>query len=234
MYYAKPLNCVYVGGWMRLSSFLSIVLLAAPAVAHSDTMLVGTNVAMATQGGAAVLCPGGSDCTDLVSQFTLSTAAVIHSVSVVVTAPGDSSFVSNGNFTIGLGSQIGVGVTTGIGMGDVPTGPNGTSNTEEFTFSGLDLSLAAGTYYLGMAGGNVQWDYAPLLPTTAGALGMQLSCDPFINCDNLGRWDELSSQTYALEIDGVAAVPEPSTFCLLGTGVLGLAGVVRRGFLSRL
>jgi PEP-CTERM motif len=221
---------------MRPCSLLSIVLLAVPTVAqaHADTILVGTNVAMATKGGAAVLCPGGSDCTDLASQFTLSTAAVIHSISVVVTAPGyDSGFVGNGNFTIGLGSQIGVGVTTGIGMGDIPTGPGGVPNTEEFTFSGLDLSLAAGTYYLGMAGGNVEWDYAPLLPTTAGTIGLQLSCDPYINCNNnLGRWDKPSGGMYALEIDGVAVTPEPSTLCLLGTGVLGLVGVVRRGFLS--
>jgi PEP-CTERM motif len=218
---------------MRSRSLLSIVLLITPAVAHADTILVGTNLSAATQGGAAVLCPGGSDCTDRVSQFTFSSAEVITSISVVLTSPGDSSFVSNGDFTIGLGSQIGAGVTTGVGAGDIPTGPNGTPNTEKFTFSGLDIPLAAGTYYLGVAGGNVQWDYAPPLPTTAGALGLQLSCDPFISCNNnLGQWDELSSGTYALEIDGVAVTPEPSTLCLLGTGVLGLAGVVRRRVLS--
>jgi hypothetical protein len=88
--------------------------------------------------------------------------------------------------------------------------------------AGLNLSLAAGTYYLGMAGANVQWDYASPVSTSAGALGLQLECDPFIYCgSDITRWDR-NSQTYAMEIDGTAITPEPSTFALLGTGVLGL------------
>lgn len=40
---------------------------------------------------------------------------------------------------------------------------------------------------------------------------------------------------YTVELDATyAPVPEPSTFALLGTGILGLAGATRRSFYSRL
>jgi hypothetical protein len=215
---------------MRLPSLLSIALLfAAPTLTYADTILVGTDLSTATHGGAAVLCPGGSDCTDRASQFTLFTPVVINSISVVLTAPAPS-FTTGADFTIGLGSQLGVGITTGVGAGTILFDPNGPPITEEFTFSGLNLSLSPGTYYLGIAGGNLQWDYATPLSTTAGALGLQLSCDPFIYCgSDITRWDR-NSRTYAMEIDGTAITPEPSTFALLGTGLLALAGATRRSF----
>jgi hypothetical protein len=219
---------------MRLSSLLAVALLVAPTLTYADTVLVGTDLSAATHGGAAVVCPSISDCQDYANQFTLSTAVVIDSISVVLTAPGDGTFATNGNFTIGLGSPIGTAVTTGIGAGDILTGPNGTPNTEEFTFGGLDLSLAAGTYYLGLAGGNVQWDYAPPLSTSAGTVGSRFGCDPTIapmHCSNSGFWDALSPNEFAFEIDGTTVTtPEPSTFALLGTGLLGLAGAVHRKF----
>jgi hypothetical protein len=201
---------------MRLPSLLPItLLLVAPTLTYADTILVGTDLSTATHGGAAVLCPSASDCLDRASQFTLFTPVVIHSISVVVSAPADISFGTDGNFTIGLGSVLGVGITTGVGAGDILIDPMGTLTTAEFTFSGLNISLAPGTYYLGMAGANLEWDYATPLSTTAGALGLQLSCDPFIYCgSDITRWDT-NSRTYAMEIDGTAITPEPSTFALI-------------------
>ena len=220
---------------MRLPSLLAIaLLLAAPTLTHADTILVGTDLSTATHGGAAVLCPQVSACTDRASQFTLFVPVVIHSISVVVTAPAFPPGSTDGNFTIGLDSVLGVGVTTGIGGGDLPIDPMGTMNTAEFTFSGLSIPLGPGTYYLGIAGANLEWDYATPLSTTAGALGLQLECDPFIYCGtDITRWDK-NARTYAMEIDGTAITPEPSTFALLSTGILALAGATRRRLYSQL
>jgi hypothetical protein len=218
---------------MRLPPLLAIVLLAAPTLTYADTILVGTDLSTATHGNSAVLCPQIANCTDRASQFLLSTSVVIHSISVVVSAPVDPINSPNGNFTIGLGSVPGVGITTGVGAGDIVINPNANTITEEFTFSGLNIPLFAGTYYLGMAGANVEWDYASPVSTTAGTLGLQLECDPSLYCgSNIAQWGTLQNgRDYAMEIDGTAITPEPSTFALLGTGILGLAGVVRRKFL---
>jgi hypothetical protein len=45
-----------------------------------------------------------------------------------------------------------------------------------------------------------------------------------INNDSPGTW---------VETVNLSAVPEPSTFALLGTGILGVAGVARRRFSFR-
>ena len=64
-----------------------------------------------------------------------------------------------------------MGDTIGISAGDLVFDPQKDFITEEFTFGGLDLSLGAGTYYLGMAGGSLEWDYAlPLLTPSTGLL----------------------------------------------------------------
>jgi hypothetical protein len=122
-----------------------------------------------------------------------------------------------------------VGDTIGISAGDLVFDPQKDLITEEFTFGGLDLSLGAGTYYLGMAGGSLEWDYAlPLLTPSTGLLGNQLSSDPFITFGDPAEWDTLSSNTYAIEIDGTVVTPEPSTFALFGTGLVGVIAGVRR------
>jgi hypothetical protein len=218
---------------MRLTSLLAIVLLTAPTLTYADTLLVGTDLSTAPQGSGAILCPTFSNCVDRASQFTLFSPVVVNSISVVVTTFANSPIIDRG-FTIGLGSVPGVGITTGIGSGVVVLGPQQSATTQEFTFSGLNLALAPGTYYLGMAGANVGWDNASPLSTTAGALGLQLQCDPFTFsfCGNdITKWDKLNF-SYAMEIDGTATTPEPSTFALLGTGIVGLAGVARRKLLS--
>jgi hypothetical protein len=218
---------------MRPRTLLALALLAAPTLTYADTILVGTDLSTAPQGVGAILCPTFSNCENRASQFTLFTPVVVHSISVVVTTFANPPIIDRG-FTVGLGSVPGVGITTGIGAGVIVLDPQASATTEEFTFGGLNLALAPGTYYLGMAGANVGWDFASPLSTTVGALGQQLSCDPFTFSfcgSDITKWDTINS-TYAMEIDGTTITPEPSTFALLGTGILGLAGVARRKLLS--
>ena len=87
----------------------------------------------------------------------------------------------------------------------------------------IEFHTQHGTYYLAVSGGNVTWAFAPSLPGLAGVLGPVWMSDPTIN----SRWQPVSGP-HAMEIDGTAIAPEPSSWLLVGTGIFGLAGSVRR------
>ena len=207
---------------MRLPNLLSLVtLLVASTFASADSVVAGTDLLSVNAG--AGLCPRTSDCEELAQQFTVSTAVLIDAIKVVITNPGPPIGGLDGSFSLSLGSALGTG--TAIGSGDATVGPS-----EEFDFTGLDISLAAGTYYLLMTGDDVQWNHASALTTSLGSLGPEWVCDPsFFSCssDALNQWQSISL-TEAVEIDGTAVTPEPSTLALFGTGLLVVMGEVRR------
>jgi hypothetical protein len=105
-----------------------------------------------------------------------------------------------------------------------------TSSLIDFTCSSCSL-LNAGTMYFVVA-----YQSSP-----AEEQGWNLSVGPTTTIyDNAigsptGPWSEDSnSSPGAFEVNGtVGATPEPSSIALFGTGVLTLAGVARRKFLSR-
>jgi PEP-CTERM motif len=208
---------------MRPRSLLVIaVVLAAPTLTYADTVLVGTD--LTTLSAGAGLCPQVSDCSQVAQQFTFLAPVVIDDIKVAIGGPNLSPGSSDGSFNVILGDVLGGG--TEIGSGDLVLNPKLGIVTEIFDFPGLDISLAAGTYYLQLSGGNVQWDAAPPLVTAAGTVGLEWVCDPTISCAS-DRWQSIESPR-AFEIDGTATAPEPSTFALLGTGILGLAGAAGR------
>jgi hypothetical protein len=207
---------------MRLSSLLAIaVVLAARTLTYADTVLVGSN--LSTISGGSSLCPSDADCEEIAQQVTFLTPVVIDQIKVAISGPALMGF-SDGNFNVELGDMLGTG--TEIGSGDLVFDPDDDLVTQVFDFSGLNISLGAGTYYLQLSGGNVNWDFADPLVTAAGTLGPIWLCDPTISCAS-DRWQSVEG-THAFEIDGTATTPEPSTFALLGTGILGIMGVARR------
>jgi PEP-CTERM motif len=207
---------------MRLSSLLAIaVVLAAPTLTYADTVLVGSN--LSTISGGSSLCPSDADCEEIAQQVTFLTPVVIDQIKVAISGPALMGSTA-GDFNVELGDMLGTG--TEIGSGELAFDPNGDPVTGVFGFSGLNISLGAGTYYLQLSGGNVDWDFAEPLITAAGTLGPIWVCDPTISCAS-DRWQSVEG-THAFEIDGTATTPEPSTFALLGTGMLGIVGVARR------
>jgi PEP-CTERM motif len=222
----------------NLLAFLTLLSLTAiPTVGRADSILVGTDLSSPT--GGAVLCPQGSNCSIRISQFILLSPVVIDDVKVALSGLPTILGMENGGFNVILGNAL---VNThvppdfppydpvsgaGIGSGNYVFLPDGDLASEVFDFSNLNITLGPGVYYLEVSGADVEWDSAPPLMTSAGLLGLQLECDPFLNCgSDLSRYGTFPG-TYAMEIDGTVT-PEPSTFVLLGTGLLGAISEVRR------
>jgi hypothetical protein len=205
---------------MRLPNLLSLVtLLVASTFASADSVVAASDLSAASFAGAN-LCPENQDCEELTQQFTVSTPVQIDEIKVVVTN-GGLPFDGRGTFNLSLGSALGAGME--IGSGDASMGP-----PEKFDFTGLDISLPAGTYYLLMTGDDAGWSPAPTLTTSLGSLGPEWACDPTLfGCTTAFGW-QTTRLIAAVEIDGTAITPEPSTLALFGTGLLVVVGEVRR------
>jgi hypothetical protein len=171
----------------------------------------------------------------LAQQFTLQGAVVIDRIDLVVSAPVATFTSSTYPFSAEIENTLGNPTIGGtfVGSGALAVPSNGNYTTELFDFSGLNIPLGTGTYYLVVQGGNVEWNYAPALATSSGSLGHFYSCDPSLNCTP-GRWDaNTSGATFAVDIDGTAVTPEPSSWLLFGTGLLTAGFFGRRQFLCR-
>jgi hypothetical protein len=120
------------------------------------------------------------------------------------------------------GSPIAGGTATTLSNTYVTTFTSGvfSSDIYDTAFSISGLPLSAGTYWLEIdgattvLGGGVSWDES-LGPSTA-----------YISDGDT----EEPSETFQIlgENGGPAVTPEPSTFLLLGSGLAGLAGLIKR------
>jgi PEP-CTERM motif len=228
---------------MRLLPLLTLaIVLVAPTLAHADSILVGTDLSNIQPGPE--MCLLANLCNVPVSQFTLLTSVVVDDVKVAISGPifsGTGSELSNGHFGVNLFSQLpvvnGPTFTSGnIGTGNLVFDPlTGPLITQVFDFGGLDIPLGPGTYYLQIEGGNLAWNSALPLATSAGTLGLQVicpldsgPCPSDITNPVYGRYQG----TFAMQVSGTEVTPEPSSWVLFGTGILGFAGVARRKFLA--
>lgn len=112
----------------------------------------------------------------------------------------------------------------------VQNGSNRSFDLYEVSFSLSDLSLTAGTYYLQLQnavtveGNTAYWDTSNGLSDAVGAGG-----DPPSDLNGVAGSVGTNSETFQIIGNAdTSATPEPSSFLLLGSGLLGLAGLVKR------
>jgi hypothetical protein len=128
------------------------------------------------------------------------------------------------------------GTTLGSGTASVTdsylkTVQNGSYDLDQVSFSLSDLSLTAGTYYLQIQnavtvdGQTAYWDTSNGLSDAVGA------GDGASPSDLNGVAASVGTNSETFQIIGNAdtsATPEPSSFLLLGSGLAGLAGLLKR------
>jgi hypothetical protein len=124
------------------------------------------------------------------------------------------------------GTVYGSGVASGSSLTDqfISTNQYG-YNIDKITVSGLDVNLVSGaTYWLNLqnadvpSGNPVYWD------ENSGVGCKSNGCPSQASESTVGT---IPSESFTITAE-TGTTPEPSGFILLGSGVLGLAGVLRR------
>jgi hypothetical protein len=220
--------------------FLSLVGALAVVPASADTTLYD-NTGPTSKGlhgyfGYTINLPW-----EIADSFTLASNSTLTSVNFLAwLTAGDA--MTNVDWSIteyAFGYAIGGNIygSETASVTDTYTGTQlyGSEDLDQESFSLPGLSLAAGTYYLQlqnavtMNGDPVYWDDSDGPSDAAQALGLNDSFAHGLKDDSITPFPGSNSETF--QIIGYAdtnVTPEPSSFLLLGSGLLGLAGLIRR------
>jgi len=204
----------------------------------ADPVLVGPDLSQAVDTGLE-LCLQDS-CQEFAEEVTFDQTVQIQGAQFVVASVTDG-------FSPPPNGPVALYLTTGMGnFGDGTllaatttsfSSPN--SQSELFTFQGLDIPVAAGTYWLeiGSTADSVL-ELAPPLAGTLGTIDAYAECaNPFEVEDQCGPpdWEldqpnssYLDGRQFAVDLDGTVVTPEPPAWVLSGTGLFALFGFARR------
>jgi hypothetical protein len=207
---------------LRIALLLACVALVVPASAqvYSNGPANGTVDAWTINFGYVV-----SD------TFGLSSATTVTGFDFAVWAlPGDTPLTVDWSITSGEngGTSYGSG-TASLTSSFISSNQYGYDIDKE-TVSGLNVKLAAGTYWLNLqnavtSGGNpLYWD------ENSGVGCKGTGCPSMASESAVGTIPGEAFDIFGgtSSTTGTGTTPEPSSIMLLGSGILGLAGVLRR------
>lgn len=203
----------------RLAPFATLALSLAAVPAMADETLYSNGPYNGQLNAYSI--SGGSVVSD---SFTLGKVPQIKAISFVAwTFPGDTISSLDGSLTSGpdSGYAYATFTTSRSGIKTIALGVNEFGFTlEQVTVSGLNTTLDAGTYWLNLQnvatdqGDPVYWDE---------------NDGPSQAFNNLQG--SIGSESFTISGgDPAGTTPEPNTLALLGSGILGLGGVLRKRF----
>ena len=183
---------------------------------------------------------GTTDAWDIVNgyivsdTFNLSSAATVNGFSVGVWNEGTDPMTS---LQWSLTSGENGGTVYGSGVAQTGGGSGGTlasqflSNNQfgydidKITVSGLNVNFGSGTYWLNLQNAQSKLDDYFFWDENSGKGCGGSGCPSQASENAVGT---IPSESFTIYGSGSGATPEPSSFFLLASGVLGVAGMLRR------
>jgi hypothetical protein len=194
---------------MKRIVMLALLALAVPVAAFAGTVdfsngggtLTGSNSGLVLSGSELIQALGlGTGVPGNLGSVSFSTGAFIGTVGNVSTFASGGSFMITGNGTAGL--------------------PNGVIFSGTFT-SNVTLTLVAGTTNSYIVFGNISGTWF------GGGTAKGFTNETWVGTFTTGKDGFMGSASMGSG-ETILSTPEPGTLGLLGTGLVGLAGIVRK------